>query len=86
MTYHTFYSFQILIDKLKSKQHLISQELVCSCFAIKKTKKHSSQEVCMKPLTKYTCIMQLQCSHLEFININHIFFIKCCFLNQTIFD
>ena len=34
------------VDKLKSKQHLISQELVCSCFAIKtKTNMHSSQEV-----------------------------------------
>ena len=35
------------IDKLRSKQHLISQELVCSCFAIKKnkTRKCSSQEV-----------------------------------------
>ena len=27
------------VDKLKSKQHLISQELVCSCVAIKKTNK-----------------------------------------------
>ena len=27
------------IDKLRSKQHLMSQELVCSCFAIKKKKK-----------------------------------------------
>ena len=27
------------IDKLKSKQHLISHELVCSCLAIKKKKK-----------------------------------------------
>ena len=34
------------IDKLRSKQHLMSQELVCSCFAIKKKKKKcSSQEV-----------------------------------------
>ena len=57
---HTFYAkIENSIDKLKSKQHLISQELVCSCFAIKKkTKKYSSQEVCMGPLTKYTCIMQ----------------------------
>ena len=37
---HTFYAkIENSIDKLKSKQHLISQELVCSCFAIKKKKK-----------------------------------------------
>ena len=37
---HTFYAkIENFIDKLKSKQHLISQELVCSCFAIKKNQK-----------------------------------------------
>ena len=37
---HTFYAkIENSIDKLKSKQHLISQELVCSCFAIKKKEK-----------------------------------------------
>ena len=41
--YNVSYFLFILnsIDKLKSKQHLISQELVCSCFAIK-TKKQKS--------------------------------------------
>ena len=36
ISYFSFISNSI--DKLNSKQHSVSQELVCSCFAIKKNK------------------------------------------------
>ena len=45
------------VDKLNSKQHLISQELVCSCLAIKKKKVLFSKRV-HGVINQIMCIMQ----------------------------